>query len=70
MELAAPHADALGLTPHLGDVERMLREGNGAQQQVKAHRKGETLSEVFAGTVARARADALQGSGDMQEERT
>ena len=39
MELAAPQADALGLTPHLTNVERMLREGNGAQQQVKAHRR-------------------------------
>jgi len=69
VELAAPHADALGLSPHLGGVERMLREGNGAQQQVKAHLKGETLPEVFAGTVALARADMLRETADMQEDR-
>ena len=54
IELCGPYADGLGLTPHLDDVERMLREGNGAQQQVKAHLEGETLEEVFAGTVQRA----------------
>jgi len=69
VELAAPHADALGLSPHLGGVARMLREGNGAQQQARAHQKGETLPEVFAGTVAQARADALRESADMQEDR-
>ena len=68
VELAAPHADALGLTPHLAGVERMLREGNGAQQQSKAHRKGETLTDVFAGTVARARASSLGETADMQED--
>jgi len=68
VELAAPHADALGLSPHLRGVERMLREGNGAQQQAKAHVKGETLPGVFAGTVAQARAAALGETGDMQED--
>ena len=43
VELCGPYADGLGLTPHLDDVERMLREGNGAQQQVKAHREGQSL---------------------------
>jgi carboxylate-amine ligase len=59
VELAAPRADALGLGRHLADVERMLREGNGAQQQVRAHRAGGTLREAFAGTVARARASSI-----------
>jgi carboxylate-amine ligase len=68
VELAAPHAAALGLTPHLEDVERMLREGNGAQQQVKAHLQGETLTDVFAGTVTRARASSLGETADMQED--
>ena len=54
IELCGPYADGLGLTPHLDDVERMLREGNGAQQQTKAHLEGETLEAVFAGTVQRA----------------
>ena len=68
VELAAPHADALGLSPHLRGVERMLREGNGAQQQAKAHVKGGTLPGVFAGTVAQARAAALGETGDIQED--
>ena len=42
----------------------MLREGNGAQQQVKAHLEGETLREVFAGTVRRAHAISLRETGD------
>ena len=54
VELAAPYADAIGLSPHLADVERMLRDGNGAQQQARAHLEGESLREVFAGTVAAA----------------
>jgi carboxylate-amine ligase len=54
VELCGPYAAGLGLTPHLDDVERMLREGNGAQQQVKAHLEGKTLEQVFAGTVERA----------------
>jgi carboxylate-amine ligase len=66
--LAAPFADGLGLNPHLDDVEKMLREGNGAQQQVKAHVEGESLAEVFAGTVARARAMSLGLASDLREE--
>jgi carboxylate-amine ligase len=68
LELAAPQADALGLAPHLDGVERMLREGNGAQQQVRAHREGATLAQVFAGTVARARASVLGGRAEGEEE--
>jgi glutamate---cysteine ligase / carboxylate-amine ligase len=68
VEISAPQADALGLTPHLEGVERMLREGNGAQQQVKAHLQGETLPEVFAGTVRRAHATSLHQTADQQED--
>ena len=70
VEISAPQAEALGLTPHLESVERMLREGNGAQQQVRAHLEGKTLPEVFAGTVRRAHAISLQETADMQEEQT
>ena len=65
---ARPQAEALGLTPHLEGVERMLLEGNGAQQQVKAHLEGETLPEVFAGTVRRAHAIAVQETAATQED--
>ncbi|HET6496413.1 MAG TPA: YbdK family carboxylate-amine ligase [Thermoleophilia bacterium] len=68
VELAAPHADRLGLTGHLEDVERMLREGNGAQQQVRAHSAGATLCEVYAGTIARARTSAIGPSAAAKEE--
>jgi len=51
VELAAPRAADLGLQPHLDDVERLLREGNGAQRQAAAYREGRSLHEVFAGVV-------------------
>jgi len=70
VELAAPHADAIGLTPHLGDVERMLREGNGAQQQVRAHLEGESLRTILAREVADARASSLVPTADSQGEQT
>jgi carboxylate-amine ligase len=59
LQLTAPTAEALGLSSHYADVERMLRMGNGAQQQVEAHMRGATLREEYAETVSRARADAL-----------
>ncbi len=68
LELTGPSADALGLTPHLEGVERMLREGNGAQQQVRAHRAGASLQEAFADTVAGARASSLDPQTTTQEE--
>jgi carboxylate-amine ligase len=67
-EVAAPAAIAglveqvlevgepLGLRPYLDDVDRLLREGNGAQRQAQAHRDGGTIEEVYAETVTRARA--------------
>jgi glutamate---cysteine ligase / carboxylate-amine ligase len=68
VELAAPHAGDLGLTRHLEDVERILREGNGAQKQIKSHVEGETLREVFAAAVARAHATSLSGGREATEE--
>ena len=67
-ELAAPYADAIGLSPHLADVERMLRDGNGAQQQSRAHLEGKTLQEVFAGTVADAHRSSIAQPAGMQGE--
>jgi glutamate---cysteine ligase / carboxylate-amine ligase len=54
----APLADEAGFAGWLGDVERLLDEGNGAQRQERAHRGGESLEDVFAETVRRAAADA------------
>ncbi len=51
VELASPRAAELGLTPYFDDVERMLREGNGAQRQAAAHREGRPLEDVFAAVV-------------------
>jgi carboxylate-amine ligase len=68
VELAAPCADAIGLSPHLADVERMLRDGNGAQQQSRARLEGMSLREVFAGTVAAAHESSVATTADMQGE--
>ena len=46
----------------------MLREGNGAQQQARAHVEGETLPEVFAGTVADAHRSSIGQTADVQGE--
>lgn len=67
VERAAPHADAAGIGPHLADVERLLREGNGAQRQARAHQAGATLEEVYAETVARARATSLGLAAESRE---
>jgi glutamate---cysteine ligase / carboxylate-amine ligase len=67
LELVLPEADRLGLHPFIDDVERILSEGNGAQRQVKAHLEGETLEEVFAGTVARVRPTAVQNAATGEE---
>ncbi|MBN2205519.1 MAG: glutamate--cysteine ligase, partial [Thermoleophilia bacterium] len=57
VELAAPRAADIGLQPHLDDVERLLREGNGAQRQAAAFRENGSLHEVF-GDVVEQTADA------------
>jgi carboxylate-amine ligase len=68
VERAAPFADELGIAPHLADVERLLREGNGAQRQALAHAAGASLAEVFAETVARAHTSSL-GAGAARGEK-
>ena len=67
VERAAPYADTAGIGPHLADVERLLREGNGAQRQARAHQAGATLEEVYAETVARARATSLGLAAESPE---
>ena len=69
VELVQPEADELGLHPFIADVERILREGNGSQRQVKAHLEGETLEQVFAGTVARVRPAQPQDTATGEEGR-
>jgi len=59
VELAGPRADGLGLGPHLADIERLLREGNGAQQQSRAHREGGSLAAILREAVAKAREGSL-----------
>ena len=68
VELASPYAGLLGLTPHLSDVERMLREGNGAQQQARAHQAGASIGDVFAETVSRARVSSMGVAADEGKE--
>ena len=53
-----PVAAELGLQPWLDGVDRMLREGNGAQRQEGAHRAGRSIEQVHAETVARTSDDA------------
>ncbi|MEZ5125132.1 MAG: YbdK family carboxylate-amine ligase [Thermoleophilia bacterium] len=62
----APHAELLGLGPHLDNVERMLREGNGAQQQVRRYGAGTSLRDVYEESVTAARADAVVCRGVME----
>lgn len=69
VELAAPSADLLGLTRHLGDVERMLGEGNGAQRQVRAYAAGASLRGVYASAVEEARGSLGVYAEAVKEER-
>ena len=69
VETVAPAAERIGLAAYLGDVERLLREGSGAQRQIKAHLEGKSIEEVFAETVVRARASSLAAARAEKEER-
>jgi carboxylate-amine ligase len=53
VEFSAPAAERLGLRPFVANVERLLRDGNGAQRQLRAHHDGAKLRDVYAGTVKR-----------------
>jgi carboxylate-amine ligase len=68
LALAWPSADDLGLAPHLSNVDRMLHEGNGAQQQARAHRNGASIREVFAETVSRAHSSSMDAVEAQDEE--
>lgn len=50
-----PAAERLGVRPFLCNVERILEEGNGAQQQRAAVEEGASPREVFADTVGQLR---------------
>jgi gamma-glutamyl:cysteine ligase YbdK (ATP-grasp superfamily) len=63
VEKAAPEADRLGCAAQLHDIERLLREGNGAQRQTRAHEDGIAIFDVYAETVARAGATTGDGGG-------
>ena len=62
VEWVAPAGEALGLSAYLGDVERLLTEGNGAQVQGRALAHGSSVHDVHAATVARANA-IVDGEG-------
>jgi len=47
-----PAAERLGVRPFLCNVERILEEGNGAQQQRAAFEEGASLRDVYGGTVS------------------
>lgn len=57
LEYAYPAAERLGLRPFIGNVERMLRNGNGTQRQLRARRDGATPREAYAATVERLRSE-------------
>ncbi len=65
VELASPRAAELGLKPYFDDVERMLREGNGAQRQAAAHREGRPIEDVFAAVVTQT-AEAVEASSALE----
>ena len=56
VEWVAPAGEALGLGTCLGNVERLLSEGNGAQLQGRALAQGKSIHDVHAAAVARANA--------------
>ena len=55
VEWTSDARSALGLDEHLGDLERLLSGGNGAQRQRRRHEAGEPLADIYAATVADAR---------------
>ncbi len=69
LERTAPQQEALGLGPFVAEVERMLRDGNGAdRQRATLARTGDALAvqrEIVAETRASAKRmrDALAAEG-------
>jgi hypothetical protein len=69
VETASPYGEVLGLADALGDVEHMLREGNGAQRQTSEYRAGASLLDTYARTVALAHASHEEFARTAGEER-
>ena len=57
VEMAAPAAERLGCAGYLAHVDRVLREGNGAQRQTRAYVAGMDIVDIYRETVARTQAD-------------
>ena len=55
VEWTSDARSALGLDEHLGDLERLLSGGNGAQRQRRRAEAGEPMADIYAATVAAAR---------------
>lgn len=55
VEWSADARAELALDDHLGDLAPMLADGNGAQRQQRRAAEGESLEDVYAGTVADTR---------------
>ena len=55
VEWTSDARSALGLDEHLGDLERLLSGGNGAQRQRRRHDAGESMADIYAATVADTR---------------
>jgi len=52
VEWTSDARSTLGLDEHLGDLERLLSGGNGAQRQRRRHEAGEPMADIYAATVA------------------
>jgi carboxylate-amine ligase len=55
IEWTAPARAELGLDRHLGAIDRILSQGNGAQRSWRAHEQGREIRSTFTATVAEAR---------------
>jgi len=53
LEFTAYQAERLGLRPFIANVERLLREGNGAQRQLAAYHGGTPIRKVYADSLRR-----------------
>ena len=56
VEWSRPAAESLDVAVYLNDVERLLREGNGAQRQGRLLAAGASIHDVHADAVGLANA--------------
>ncbi len=56
VDWSADARDALDLDTHMGDLERLLSSGNGAQRQGRRRDAGEQIGETYAAIVAETQA--------------